>query len=82
VNINPDPLMLRLAKRRLEKGLTMYQVANLVGVATNTIGKWEAGRTDPTWAHLQKWMAVMDMEVWVRQLDPEQAEAARRVNGG
>jgi transcriptional regulator with XRE-family HTH domain len=41
-------------------------VAQLVGVATNTIWKWETGKTEPTWSHLKRWLAVMDIEVGFR----------------
>lgn len=64
--INPDPLMLQLARRRLEKNLTLWQVALMVGVSRNSIHKWENGVTSPTWIHLQKWLAVMDIEAGFR----------------
>lgn len=36
-------LRVRLKRRRLELGLTMKQVAKVVGVSEGTVSKWESG---------------------------------------
>ena len=52
---SPDPadsLAARIREARRAAGLTQRELADLVGVASNTVWAWEAGRVRPTHAHL------------------------------
>lgn len=51
----PDPadgLAARIRAARMAVGLTQRELARLVGVASNTVWAWEAGRVRPTHQHL------------------------------
>ena len=51
----PDPadgLSARIRAARMAVGLTQRELARLVGVASNTVWAWEAGRVRPTHQHL------------------------------
>ena len=37
---------LKLKDRRIELGLTMDEVANIVGVSKSTVSKWESGHIE------------------------------------
>ena len=51
----PDPaggLAARIRAARMAVGLTQRELARRVGVASNTVWAWEAGRVRPTHQHL------------------------------
>lgn len=51
----PDPadgIATRIREARRAVGLTQRELADLVGVASNTVWAWEAGRVRPTHEHL------------------------------
>ena len=52
---SPDPadgIAARIREARRAVGLTQRELADLVGVASNTVWVWEAGRVRPTHQHL------------------------------
>lgn len=40
--------MITLAAARKNINLTQGQLAEIIGVSTNTLASWESGKTDPT----------------------------------
>ena len=38
----------KLRKARLDKGMTQFEVAKIIGVTTDTITNWELNRNQPT----------------------------------
>ena len=58
-----------LAFLREQKGLTQEELANAVGVARQTVAKWESGASTP------------DLEKSRRLADALDVEATRRANG-
>lgn len=47
----------RIAKLRKEKGLTLQQVGNAIGVGNNTISRYETGKREPK---LETWIKLAD----------------------
>ncbi|MCY3655635.1 MAG: helix-turn-helix transcriptional regulator [Chloroflexi bacterium] len=47
-----DSIAARIREARRAVGLTQRELAGLVGVASNTVWAWEAGRVRPTHEHL------------------------------
>ncbi len=45
----------RLRKSRILADLDQGQVADLIGVARNTVSNWERGRSEPTVTYFVRW---------------------------
>lgn len=45
---------------RLNAKLTRTEIANVVGVTRQAIGKWESGARTPTGDHLRRYLMVLD----------------------
>jgi transcriptional regulator with XRE-family HTH domain len=56
----------RARQRRKELGLTMAQVADLCGVGTGVVSRWEAGKREPRNSD--------SLRAWARALQLEPAE--------
>jgi len=56
-----------IAELRAVRGLTQVELARTIGVNRITIGRWEAGRTLPSLAHLLALSGALRVrpEVWV-----------------
>ena len=67
---HPDPvegIAARIREARRSAGLTQRELAGLVGVASNTVWAWEAGRVRPTHEHLVE--IAFRCETGVRELE-------------
>lgn len=84
----PDPadgIAARIREARRSVGLTQRALAGLVGVASNTVWAWEAGRVRPTHEHLVEIAfhcrtSVRDLEgrEWIRSELLREAEVSFR----
>lgn len=52
-----------IRKARRERGLTLQQVADRIGVSYPAVQQWEAGRTRPSTENLLKLQAVLDADL-------------------
>jgi len=62
-----------LRKKRVEAGLSQCQVAEIVGVSTETIKMWEHNKTKPTGRFRQSAVAFLG-------IDPRSNDAAAQQN--
>lgn len=45
-------MLTSMRKERLERGYTIKEVADMLHVHPNAVGRWESGKTDPTASNL------------------------------
>ena len=45
-------MLTNMRKERLERGLSIQEVANTLEVHPNAVGRWESGKTEPTSSNL------------------------------
>lgn len=58
-------MALTLKAARVNRGLTQDKAAVLIGVSTNTISKWESGKTFPS----TKWLPKIEQVYGIRYDD-------------
>ncbi|MFH5834531.1 helix-turn-helix transcriptional regulator [Proteiniclasticum sp. C24MP] len=54
---------LKLKFRRIEKGLTQFQLAELIGATNQTISEYERGRVKPSYDNMKKISEILDTPV-------------------
>lgn len=55
------------------KNLTQAEVAAQVGVAAETLSRWESGGREPKGSHLEKWAAALGLTMDELRSDSEPA---------
>src|SRR5438309_1209654 len=61
----PHPVVRRLARERVSRGLSQRDAATMAGLARSTIGVWEAGEVHPTLNVLEELLAAFDLTLQV-----------------
>lgn len=54
---------LKLKFKRIEKGLTQFQLAEQIGATNQTISEYERGRVKPSYDNMKKISEVLDTPV-------------------
>ncbi len=54
-----------LASRRVELGMTQFELSERVGVATCIISGWETGRNSPSYHNMSAWAQALGMRLEV-----------------
>jgi DNA-binding XRE family transcriptional regulator len=57
-----DPLVLDLARRRMDRGLSQRQVATKLGITQQRLSLLERGRRDPRLSLLRRWQQVLQVD--------------------
>ena len=62
-----------LKRARLKKGVTVKQMAELLGVTKSTVYELEQGKHSPTYSSIQRYAEVLglDVETVLKQAQPE-----------
>lgn len=53
----------KIAQIRFSKGLTQAQLAEKMGVVTNTVNRWELGVVKPTYPLLKRLAAALEVDI-------------------
>jgi transcriptional regulator with XRE-family HTH domain len=61
--VTPSPIIRELTAIRLERGLSMNQVAADLTVNCSCLSDWERGHHSPTLRNLERWAAVLGYEL-------------------
>ena len=54
---------LKLKFRRIEKGLTQFQLAEMIGATNQTISEYERGRAKPSYDNMVKISEILETPV-------------------
>ena len=52
-----------IRSRRKNIGMTQKELAEKVGVSTNTVARWERGESEPSWSDFLKLCVVLGMKM-------------------
>lgn len=64
---NVDPLVAELRKARLQRGLTLFDLAQHMPVNLQMLSSWETGRTKPTLGSLRRWLDALNLDVQLKE---------------
>lgn len=60
-----------IKKKRIELGITQKQLAELVGVSSNTISKWESGTMPRYFIHVARMGEIFNDKEFIENLHKE-----------
>lgn len=69
----PQIMRIELRGYRKRHRLTVVDVAGALGLHEHTIRRWEAGKTAPTTTELERWAAIVGLELRMELVDPKAA---------
>lgn len=53
----------KLKSVRIEKGLTQQQLADLIGVKRQNVGRWETGEFEPSLKNLKRIAEALEIDI-------------------
>lgn len=78
---NPSNIGERIRKFRIENGLTQKDIANRIGVRTDSITNWELGRNEPQIQFMPKIQSLLGTEAQTSNTHSEEIIQFRSENG-